>query len=472
MKIGSSIFDDEFLAFSVNKETKYGYTPVSGIMGLSENCILVECDPEAPARDNCERTCFSDPNLCRCRCGSCYDTFCDCNSPVPSEGLYEDYLARSDAYNFGDPQRVCPNPEQPPLLAMEDSASPEPECNCQKCPETGKPDPDPNADPNKCCGDALESQGECKCLKDEGCKVPSGLGPGATDTIPKGRTQAYTWTPDPANPGCYKCACPGETTPSGGGEGEPKKFWRCPQGEETECQETTDAKGTYSTPEECQQKVESGECEKRWVGLWNDHSDEGGYECREKPENFQWIGTKITEYNTQGECSGAVGAKEGSCGAYSTPTSTVYTGLGHCDSKWRCDASRVLYPGDPWKCRKIPSKGGADLYESDAECKKECCNGNYDETPGACSGNVIILNAKGQACYHMSRTQCSKQDEMYSVSSWRFDCLGECILPEGFECNSGPSQCEDGKIFEYRSLDVFFGLGSFFTECQCEDAPS
>lgn len=459
MKIGLSVFDDNFIAFSLNKETKYGYTPVSGLLGTPENCVLVECDPEAPARDNCERTCFSDPSVCRCRCGGCRDNYCDCPSPTPVEGFYEDYLANQNAYNFGQVNRQCPSPDSPSLISLEsesgEGGSEASECNCRKCPETGKPNPDPSADASECCKDEVASYGACTCLKDEGCTylVVTGTIAGApvTDRVfkNKGETAPYLWEPDPEKPGCYKCTCPEQMQTDG-----PKKFWRCPKDEEEGCQETEDPKAPYSTPEECEQKLESGECSTKWIGIWNGHSDKGNYTCIEKPKNFSWIGKAITEFDDVGTCNQEVAKKNAcSCGAFRTPSSSVYTGLGHCDSRWMCDPSRVLYSGDPWKCTQTPFISGSDLHDTEQECKKRCCFGEYAESVGSC--------LKNDRCVPSLRAGCPEGD-YFSCSKCNPEAFGGC--PAGTE----PCNPTSHRVYVFETS--FFGKVTI-THCYCSPDP-
>jgi hypothetical protein len=465
MKIGSNVFDDDFISFSENKQTKYGYTPAAGLVGLSENCKLVECDPEAPARDNCERTCFSNPNECKCgerRCGTCYEKFCDCGSPVPWEGFYEDYLERLDSYNFGDPVRVCPNPGQTPLLALEGTAPPAEDCNCQKCPESGKTPPDKDADPGKCCEDKLKAEGPCTCLQAGGCgsvTIYRFGEPNITRVVVLGEEVPYYWGQDPASPGCYKCKCPEPTVPKKGD----RKWWRCPEGEEEGCQETPNPSGTYETPELCDEKVASGECKKKWIGIWNYRTNVGKYECREKPDNFSKVGSAITEYDTEAACKEAISAEQGFCCALATPVSANYTGLGHCTSKWKCDASTVRFSGDPWKCRMTPFINGLGIHETEAECKKNCCRGDYDESVGHCSGTDFSASpfSNGQfSCKVSKKSNCTKN----------FSC-GGCIIPsEWGQCPENSPVCGENEYRSYKVETTFLGVRTV-KECGCDPEP-
>jgi hypothetical protein len=240
---------------------------------------------------------------------------------------------------------------------------------------------------------------------------------------------------------------------------EGKKFWRCPEDGEEECQETFEEQGTYASQAECQQKLQEGLCQKKFVGLWNGND----YVCREKPDNFPTIGVSITEYDTQEDCNNAVVSNTGSCGAQRRGSS-VYTGLGHCDYKWNCDSSGALFPGDPWVCNKNPffMTASSGVYDSDAICRQNCCYAQYDESFGRCSYDLDTV-IPGWGCVIESKRDC------LSRPGGTFSC-GDCdTIPEGRECVGGTPTCEEGQNLAYEVYPT--GLFTSELRCRCVNGP-
>lgn len=496
MKLGEGIFGDDFITFSLSKPPKMGYTPAAGALaGEAPDCILVECDPDADTAWPCEKTCFSDAELCKCGCGKCEEPYCDCDNPTgSSSGYYEDYLQSSGGYNFGSDQCHAFGG-----VGMMDSTGPtSEECNCRHCPSVIKDAFPPCADGQT--ENCLTPEQVAQCCKDQTEKKPC--------TNSAGETAPYEWKAQTNWQGkvCYYCNCPAGYTPKA-----PTKYI-CTIGDSPTCEETLDPNG-YATLPECQAAIAAGNCAERWkckaeggceeTTTWSDpyksqqecddssecvvkfyyckwNSYQFSFKCEETKDQT-WSppgGEPVQWYTSQELCEQAISGNQGNC-------ATGYI----C----RPDPLGTFLPS---KCQKWPSnsiagQGAAtagDVWATEAECQKACCTASeYPSAIGMCMWNEYISVPGGiddfvRKCDVISRGECAAKPTWcgdgvtYGCEPF-FLCCGDglgysgcnCGDYNGSGCPGGAPDCGTGFITWTVQPDVF-GAGSI-ESCSCRPAP-
>lgn len=512
VKLGNSIFGDEFvmLSFSLQKAQPMGYTPVGGLLALSAgncglpDCALTECDPDADRNDPCERLCFADAVTCQRRCGTCEDTYCDCANTDgnPTSGYYEDFLSTPGAYNFGETDGQCWTPGPSAL----DAGSIRPDCNCTRCPSASN-DPDPNADPTVCCG---EKNSKEFCVNSQGQKCPA--------TTENGNIEGgHIWKPyvdtRPLPGGgfgpvtCYLCGCPDGYTSK-----KPTQF-KCTIGTSPACEQCGQNEDCpYSTPEECQSAIDTGECADRWKCKETESGCEqttdwkaqfkSETECNNSDECAKkYYYCKWNRYGYKFECketlnqtweNGAEWYNDiGACQA------AIDGNSGNCSTGWSCRPGTNI--GISTGCRKAPSNfvagqgaegAGSVVWATESECKTACCSGSeYGEALGRCvwieySGGVF--GTRQWRCGVMTRNQCSAKPSVcaggFGTCPPEFSCCGGGTDFLGYEgcscsglgdggCPGGDPACGDGFMGWTASVPGVFG-GGVIQSCECKQAPA
>lgn len=494
MKLGEGIFGDDFIFFSLSKPPKMGYTPVAGLSAQAAECVLTECDPDADKEWPCQKQCFADPDLCKCRCGNCEEPYCDCDNPTgSSSGYYEDYLSSEGGYNFGSDR--CHAFGGPAAL---DSTGPTPEeCNCRHCPSMIK-DPSPPC-PEGVTENCLTPEQVAQCCKDPTEKKPC--------TNAAGETTPYEWKAQPPNykgEVCYYCRCPEGYNPKA-----PTKYI-CTIGDTPTCQEIQGTDG-YDTLPECQAAISSGQCAERWkckadggceeTTNWSDpyksqtECDDSGecvvkfyyckwnkhqftFKCEEtKDQTWEPPGSDPVQwYSSQQACEQAISGNQGNCATgYTCKTDPLGTFL-------------------PSKCQKWPTNAvsgqgastGGPVWSTEQECQKACCTASeYGSAIGMCMWNEYSGNDFIRRCDVISRSECaSKSNYCADGVTWGcepfFLCCGggsdalgysgcNCGDYNGSSCPPGSPDCGTGFQTWVVQPDVF-GAGSI-ESCGCRPAP-